>query len=332
MRSAAAFLLDYLVKGPDGTLVTCPSTSPENSFVLSDGGNAAVSAASSMDMWLSRGLLRHCMSASEVLGVDEELRAVWQSALDNLSVPKIASYGRLQEWWEDFGEVEPGHRHLSHLFCVYPGDEVNARTDPKTTAVVRRSLESRLANGSGKDGWSRAWVIALWARMFAGREAQKSIRGFLAESVTPNLFCLHRPGWFQIDGNLGVSAAIAEMLVQSHAGVVDLLPALPPEWTDGEVRGIRARGGVTVGVAWSRNRVTRVSLDVIGPQVVRLRCDPSTILVVTNNVGIASREEGEAGVTVLDAPAPGRYVLEPQAPDRSQSLASRGAVDRGDAR
>ena len=194
MREAAVFLLDYLVEGPSGTLVTCPSTSPENTFLAPDGREAAVSAASTLDIWLTVDLFRHCIAASGILATDQELRARLANALEKLHVPQVASDGRLQEWWEDFDEPEPGHRHLSHLFCLYPGNEVTPRSAPALAAATRRSLEHRLANGGGASGWSRAWVVALWARLLEGHLAWKHLREFLRDHVSNNLLDLHPPG------------------------------------------------------------------------------------------------------------------------------------------
>ena len=312
IREAAVFLLDYLVEGPDGSLVTCPSTSPENSFLTSDGNQAAVSAASTMDMWLTRDLFRHCIAAAELLGLDDQLVAQLTSALGRLYEPRVASDGRLQEWWEDFGEPEPGHRHLSHLFCLYPGDEVTS-SSPDLTAAVQRSLEFRLANGGGRSGWGRAWVIALWARLEEADRAREQLSEFLKGHVSNNLFCSFAPGWFQIDGNLGACAAIAEMLLQSHTGSLELLPAVPPAWSEGQVLGLRARGRCTVGVSWRQGRVTTVSLNVPREQTVKLRCavplrlakdaPADAKLVPTDDPGLALLVVKAAGIYKLEASA-----------------------------
>ncbi len=310
MRGSAIFLLDYLTQGPDGKLVTCPSTSPENSFFTPDGTQAAVSAASTMDIWLTRDLFRHCITASEILGLDEELRARLENTLAMLREPQVAADGRLQEWWEDFGEPEPGHRHLSHLFCVYPGDEVTPRSTPELAAAARRSLEHRLANGGGGPGWSRTWVIGLWARLLEGHLAWESLRDLIRGSLSDNFFGSHDPGVFQIDANFGAAAAIAEMLLQSHAGTLDLLPALPTAWPEGQVSGLRARGGLAVDITWKGARVTEVSLDVPSARVVKLRCATLLRLAADQPVDARFSPTDEPGLGVLDAPVPGAYVLQ----------------------
>jgi alpha-L-fucosidase 2 len=309
MREAALFLLDYLVEGPDGRLVTCPSTSPENSFLAPDGREAAVSAASTMDIWLTRDLFRHCAAASEILATDQELRKELNAALGNLYAPQVAPDGRLQEWWEDFGEPEPGHRHLSHLFCLYPGDEVTARSSPALAAAARRSLEHRLANGGPEKGWSQAWVMALWARLLEGHLAWEHLREHLRASVADNMFNVVAPGWFQIDANFGVTAAIAEMLLQSHGGTLDLLPALPPAWPEGQVAGLRARGGLVVGIIWKGGRVTEVRLDVPSARVVKLRCATILCLAASQEVGARLLPGNEPGLSALEARVPGTYTL-----------------------
>jgi alpha-L-fucosidase 2 len=316
LRGAALFLLDYLVPGPDGRLVTCPSTSPENSFFTADGGQAAVSAGSTLDIWLTTDLFRHCIVASETLGWDEELRAKLSSALAMLRQPRVAADGRLQEWWEDFGEPEPGHRHLSHLFCLYPGDEVTPRSNPALAKAARRSLEHRLANGGGGPGWSRAWVIGLWARLLEGNLARDSLRELLIGSLSDNFFGSHDPGVFQIDANFGATAAIAEMLLQSHAGYLDLLPALPAAWPAGQAAGLRARGGLTVGIRWQEGRVSEAHIAVPNASAVRLRCANPLQLAGGEPAGSTLSLTDEPGVAVLRAPSPGTYTLRGEPLDR----------------
>lgn len=265
MRGAAEFVLDFLVPGPNGELVTCPSTSPENQFGTADGRVAGVSAASTMDAWLIRDLFGGCSKAAAELDIDTDFRSTLQATLAKLWTPRINADGRLAEWWRDFAEPEPGHRHLSHLWAVYPGD---AATGALADAA-RKSLEYRLDHGGGGTGWSRAWVVALAARFGLADLAEDSLRILLAESTADNLFDLHPPEIFQIDGNLGATAGIAEMLLQSHGGVLRILPALPRQWRAGSVTGLKARGNVTVDIEWNPGRVTaRLQPNAGGPLVV----------------------------------------------------------------
>jgi alpha-L-fucosidase 2 len=243
------------------------------------------------------------------LGLDNQLRAQLTSAWERLYEPSVASDGRLQEWWEDFGEPEPGHRHLSHLFCLYPGDEVTSRS-ADLTAAVRRSLEYRLAKGGGRSGWSRAWVIALWARLEEADRAREQLSEFLKGNVSNNLFCSFAPGWFQIDGNLGVCAAIAEMLLQSHTGTLDLLPALPPAWSEGQVLGLRARGGCTVGISWREGRATKVCLNLPREQALKLRCAVPLRLAKDAPAGARLVPSNDPRSAILVAKFPGIYELE----------------------
>ncbi|AIQ34901.1 hypothetical protein R50345_09950 [Paenibacillus sp. FSL R5-0345] len=271
MREAALFYLDWLV--PDNKspfLVTNPSTSPENKFVTKAGDPCAVTKASTLDLLLIRELFTHCIAASEILNQDAKLRVELFDALSKLYPLQIGSGGRLQEWAEDFEEWEPGHRHLSHLYGLYPGDLLQYDRDVEFVQACRRSLEHRLANGGGYTGWSCAWSMALWARLRNGAEFHKSWLSLLRTSTFPNLLDGHpymvdttidySRSIFQIDGNFGTTAAIGELLLQSHENEIHLLPALPPQWREGSVRGFRARSGFTVNMSWSNGKITEVSM------------------------------------------------------------------------
>ncbi|MGF7048296.1 alpha-L-fucosidase 2 [Paenibacillus sp. DS2015] len=259
MKGAALFCLDWLVEGYEGYLVTNPSTSPENRFRTPEGEPCSVSMASTMDMTLIRELFTHCLDAIAVLGIDEELGREILVAKDRLYPFKIGQHGQLQEWYLDFEEHEPGHRHVSHLYGVYPGREINRYETPELLEAASVSLERRIQNGGGHTGWSCAWLINLYARLLDSKSAYHFVHTLLARSTHPNLFDDHPP--FQIDGNFGGAAGMIEMLIQSHLGEIHLLPALPEEWSQsGYVTGVKARGGFTIDMDWKEAQLVGVGI------------------------------------------------------------------------
>lgn len=289
MKEAAEFMLGFLVKAPAGTpfagrLVTNPSTSPENRYLL-NGKPVSLTYAATMDMELIRELFENCRRAAHVLGTDGAFSDKLARTEAQLPPLQTGARGQLQEWILDYPETEPHHRHVSHLWSLYPGHDISLETSPELAAAAQRSLELR---GDGGTGWSTVWRVALWARLRNSQHAYNNLKILMTTSTLPNLFDLCPP--FQIDGNLGAPAAMTEMLVQSTDNdELRVLPALPQQWPSGSLTGVRVRGGGKADLVWNGGRLTRFRLQadhavtyrvVYGGQSVTVRVHPGNPVVL----------------------------------------------------
>lgn len=272
LKSSAQFVLDFLIKDKKGQWVTAPSNSPENAYIDPVSGKAIdITYAATMDIQIITELFNNCILSASILEKDKAFADSLQQVLKELPPVKVSpSLGGIQEWIEDYKEADPGHRHISHLLGLHPGTQITPST-PDLFAAAQKTIDLRLSAGGGHTGWSRAWIINFYARLLDGNNALHHIYELLKKSTHANLFDDHPP--FQIDGNFGGTAGIAEMLLQSHAAYIHLLPALPEAWHTGSFKGLKARGNFEISCTWKENRLQEATLTSLAGEECKLRTE-----------------------------------------------------------
>jgi len=277
MKEHALFIKDFLVKSPEGYLVTSPAYSPENSFKhLVTGKGESLTYGPTMDNQIIREFLKQYITAAHLLNKDPQFADSMQAIMNQLPPTRLGKDGRIMEWIKAYEEPEPGHRHMSHLFGLHPGTQIN-ETTPALLAGARKTLEYRLSHGGGHTGWSRAWIINFYARLRDGEKVYENVQALFAKSIYSNLFDDHPP--FQIDGNFGSGAGIAEALLQSQEQDIDLLPALPAAWSEGHITGLKARGGFTVDMKWKAHQLVEARITSLTGQAIKVKYQDKVVTI-----------------------------------------------------
>lgn len=309
LREAAEFFVGYLTENAQGQLVTSPSVSPENTYLTDKGVKGCLCEGPSMDSQIITVLFNDVIKAAAILDRDKDFSKKLSEMLPKLPQPEIGKYGQIKEWAVDYDEVEIGHRHVSQLFALHPADLISPSKTPKLADAARATLVRRLIHGGGHTSWSCAWIANMWARLYDGRMVYENIKRLLSHSTNPNMLDMHPPfNIIQTDANFGGASAIVETILQSTNGEINLLPALPDEWSSGYVKGLRAKGGYTVDIEWKNGKLSSASLtaDFDGECRLRANCVAS---IVCHGETVGSRIED--GVIIFNAVSGATYIVKP---------------------